>query len=339
MDLLSVASNKNVLITGGAGMIGSALAHLSTQLGAKVRVVDAMLPLYGGNRVNLESIARDIEFIEGDIRDAEVMKEAVRDVDYVFDLAAQVSYVHSNREPLLDLDINCRGHLVVLEACRQHNPKAKAVFSSSRFVYGATEYNPVDEDHPTNCSSIYGIHKLNVEKYFGFYHAAHGLDTACVRIANPYGPRQQMKHNAYGIVNWFIRLAMDGKPLTIYGDGRQIRDYVYVDDVAKGLLAVALSPETSGKTYNLGSGTGTPFRDMVRKIADCIPNTEVREVPWPADRYFVETGDYVSNLSRIQAATGWVPEVGFDEGIERTVAFYKENRHRYWEAEVLVAGT
>src|SRR6266404_7841890 len=142
-------------------MLGSTLAHLTAQLGAKVRIVDAMLPLYGGNLFNLESIAKDVEFIEGDIRDAELMKEAVRDVNVVFDLAAQVSYVHSNRDPLLDLDINCRGHLIVLEACRHHNPKAKVVFSSSRFVYGATQYNPVDEDHPTNCTSIYGIHKLN----------------------------------------------------------------------------------------------------------------------------------------------------------------------------------
>ncbi len=146
-----------------------------------------------------------------------------------------------------------------------------------------------------------------------------------------------MKHNAYGIVNWFIRLAMDGKPLTIYGDGKQIRDYIFTEDVAKGLLAVALSSETGGKVYNLGSGVGTPFREMVRKIADCIPNTEIRQVPWPADRYFVETGDYISDLTKIQEATGWAPEVGFDEGVERTVGFYRENRHRYWETETLVA--
>lgn len=336
LKIFQELSKKKVLITGGAGMIGSTLAHIAVCYGAEVRIVDAMLPLYGGNLFNLEPIAQEIDFIEGDIRDAGVMKEAVRDVDYVFDLAAQVSYVHSNRDPLLDLDINCRGHLIVLEACREINPKAKAIFSSSRFVYGSTQYNPVDEDHPTKCASIYGIHKLNVEKYFDFYNAAFNLDTTCVRIANPYGPRQQMKHNAYGIVNWFIRLAMDGKPLTIYGDGKQIRDYVYVDDVAKGLLAVALSRETSGKIYNLGSGVGTPFREMVRKIADCVPNTEIREVPWPTDRYFVETGDYISDLSRIHVATGWAPEMGFNEGVERTLAFYRENKHRYWEAEALV---
>jgi len=145
-------------------MLGSTLARLAVECGAKVRIVDAMLPLYGGNPFNLEPIADEIEFVEGDIRDPPVMEKAVTDVDYVFDLAAQVSYVHSNRDPMLDLDINCRGHLVVLEACRQFSPGTKVIFSSSRFVYGPTKYNPVDENHPTNCTSIYGIHKLSVEK-------------------------------------------------------------------------------------------------------------------------------------------------------------------------------
>jgi UDP-glucose 4-epimerase len=316
-------------------MLGSTLAHLAVKYGAKVRIIDAMLPLYGGNLFNLEPIAREIEFIEGDIRDALKMQEAVQGVDYVFDLAAQVSYVHSNRDPLLDLDINCRGHLIVLEACRQFNPETKVVFSSSRFVYGHTQYNPVDEDHPTNCISIYGIHKLNVEKYFKFYNEAFNLDTTCVRIANPYGPRQQMKHNAYGIVNWFIRLAMDGQPLTIYGDGKQVRDYVFAEDTAKGILAVALSPDTRGKVYNLGSGIGTPFREMVMNVAECVPHTEIHEVAWPKDRYFVETGDFVSDITRIQNATGWAPEVNVRAGIEKTVAFYCDHKHQYWEPNQL----
>jgi UDP-glucose 4-epimerase len=337
LRILEELSKKKVLITGGAGMIGSTLTHIAVGLGANVRIVDAMLPLYGGNVFNLRGLENRIEFLRGDIRDANLMQEAVKGVDYIFDLAAQVSYVHSNRDPLLDLDINCRGHLIVLEACRQFNPRARVIFSSSRFVYGPTQYIPVDENHPTDCTSIYGIHKLNVEKYCSFYHAAFNLETTCVRIANPYGPRQQMKHNAYGIVNWFIRLAMDGKPLTIYGDGRQIRDYIFVEDAAKGLLAVALSLDTAGKIYNLGSGVGTPFREMVMNVAECVPNTKVQEVPWPADRYFVETGDHISDISRIQAATGWAPEVKLREGIERTVAFYRERKSQYWDVSSSVA--
>ncbi len=289
-----------------------------------------MLPLYGGNLQNLAGINGQIEFVQGDIRDLELMERLVTEVDFVFDLAAQVSYTHSNSDPFLDLDINCRGHLIVLEACRKRNPAAKLVFSSSRFVYGSTLHNPVSESHPTNCKSIYGIHKLSAEKYFQFYQEAYGLDTVCVRIANPYGPRQQMKHNGYGIVNWFIRMALEGKPLTIYGDGRQIRDYVFVDDVAHALLAIAVSSETRGRVFNLGSGVGTAFRDMTHIIAECVPNTEIREVAWPADRALVETGDYVSDLSQIQAATGWVPKVKFREGVQQTAAFYAAHRQHYW---------
>jgi nucleoside-diphosphate-sugar epimerase len=328
--MLDELSKKKILITGGAGMIGSTLAHCATHLGAEVRVVDAMLPLYGGNPQNLAGIEKGIEFVQGDIRDADLMERLVDKVDYVFDLAAQVSYTHSNRDPLLDLDINCRGHLVVLEACRKRNPVAKLIFSSSRFVYGSTLRNPVDETHPTNCKSIYGIHKLTAEKYFQFYQDAFGLNTVCVRIANPYGPRQQMKHNGYGIVNWFIRLALDGQPLTIYGDGRQVRDYVFVEDVAHALLALAVAPDTAGRVFNLGSGVGTAFREMAGTIAECVPNTEIREVPWPADRYFVETGDYVSDLSQLRAATGWEPKVQFREGIEKTTAFYEVQKQHYW---------
>ncbi len=311
-------------------MIGSTLARLLVCSGTKVRVVDAMFSLYGGNAFNLGDIERDIEFIRGDIRDSNLMEQVVEDVDYVFDLAAQVSYTHSNKDPLLDLDINCRGHIAVLEACRKMNPKARLVFSSSRFVYGNTEYNPVDEGHPTNCKSIYGIHKLAAEKYLQFYQQAFGLDTVSIRIANPYGPRQQMKHNGYGIVNWFIRLALDGEPLTIYGDGRQIRDYVFVEDVARALLAVAMTRETSGGVFNVGSGVGTAFCDMTKAVAECVPKTQIREVPWPADRYLVETGDYVSDVSKIRTATGWEPQVKLLEGIEKTAAFYADHKQHYW---------
>lgn len=330
MDSLRELPGKRILITGGAGMIGSTLAHCAICHGAKVRIVDAMLPLYGGNLFNLSGIDDRVEFIEGDIRDMDLMERIVEGVDYVFDLAAQVSYTHSNRDPLLDLDINCRGHLTVLEACRKKAPKAKVVFSSSRFVYGTTEYNPVGENHPTNCRSVYGIHKLAVEKYLSFYQDAFGMNTVSVRIANPYGPRQQMKHNGYGIVNWFIRLALDSQSLTIYGEGKQARDYVFVDDLARGLLAVAVSPNTSGGIFNLGSGAGTAFLDMAHIIADAVPSTQICKVPWPADRYFVETGDYVSDLSNICAATDWRPQVEIHEGIERTTAYYAAHKHYYW---------
>ena len=319
-----------MLITGGAGMIGSTIAHLAMSQGAQVSILDAMLPLYGGNRFNLRGIADEIQFIQGDIRDLELMRRVVPGYDYIFSLAGQVSYVDSNTEPLLDLDINCKGHLQVLEACRRENPQAKLLFASSRFVYGRIEYNPVDENHPFNCLSIYGIHKLAGEKYYRFYHEAYGLKTVSVRIANPYGPRQQMKHSKYGIVNWFVRLALDGQPLTVFGDGQQHRDYIFNEDLAEGCLALMLSPGTEGRVYNLGAGVAVPFIEMARLVAEAVPGTELRQVAWPQDRYFVETGDYLSDITRITAATDWRPKTTHKDGIERTVAYYREHQKEYW---------
>jgi UDP-glucose 4-epimerase len=319
-----------VLITGGAGMIGSTIARQAVAQGAQVSIVDAMLPLYGGNRFNLHDIADRVQFIKGDIRDLELMRGLVPGYDYIFSLAGQVSYVDSNTEPLLDLDINCRGHLQVLEACRLENPGAKLLFASSRFVYGRIEYNPVDENHPFNCLSIYGIHKLAGEKYYRFYQEAYGVPTVSVRIANPYGPRQQMKHSKYGIVNWFIRLALEGQPLTVFGEGQQRRDYIFNEDLAAGCIALMLSPGTDGQVYNLGTGTGVPLIDMAHLVAAAVPGTEVQQVAWPEDRYFVETGDYLSDITRITAASGWRPRTSLEEGINRTVAYYREHRQAYW---------
>lgn len=322
--------DARVLITGGAGMIGSTLAHLLVAQGAKVIVVDAMLPDYGANLFNLTGILDRLTLIRGDIREGHRLTEWVEGADFIFSLAAQVSYVDSNLDPLLDLDINCRGHLNLLMAASRINRRAKIVFTSSRFVYGTVEYNPVDEKHPFNCLSVYGIHKLAGEKYYRFYHDAHGMDTVSLRLSNPYGPRQQMKHSKYGIVNWFVRLALEGKPLTVFGEGRQRRDYIFVADVAEALLAAAQSPATAGQVYNVGAGVGTPFIEMAKLVAQEVPGTEVQHLPWPQDRYFVETGDYVSDISRMKQATGWQPRTSLAEGIARTVAFYRQHREHYW---------
>jgi UDP-glucose 4-epimerase len=330
MNDLSYFHDSRVLITGGAGMIGSTIARLLVEQGAEVTVVDAMLPACGGNRFNLKDILDKIVFVRGDVRNLGRVKDWVDGADFVFSLAAQVSYVDSNQDPLLDLDLNCRGHLNLLLALSQVNRQAKVIFTSSHFVYGSIDYNPVDEGHPFNCLSIYGIHKLAGEKYYRFYHDAHGLDTVSLRLTNPYGPRQQMKHSKYGIVNWFIRLALEGKPLIVFGEGSEKRDYIFVQDLAEGILNVALTPETAGQVYNLGSGVGTPFIDMVRLVAETIPGAEIQHLPWPQDRYIVETGDFVADITKIQKATGWTPRTGLKEGIEKTMAYYRQNQKQYW---------
>jgi UDP-glucose 4-epimerase len=321
---------RRVLITGGAGMLGSSLAHRLVQLGSQVTVLDAMFPHFGGNVFNFAGIQDDIRFVRGDIRDEAIVRECVEDVEYVFNLAAQVSYIDSNTDIMTDLDINCRGQIKLLEACKATGAHQRVVFASSRFVYGRIEYNPVDEKHPLNCLSIYGIHKLAGEKYHRFFYDMYRIPTICLRISNPYGPRQQMKHSKYGIVNWFIRLALEGKPLTIYGKGLQARDYVYVNDIAEAFLLAALSDKTSGQVYNVGSGQGVRFRDMARLIAEIIPGTSVMETEWNPGSYFVETGDYVSDITKVRQDTGWSPKVSLREGIELTVDYYKRHKDFYW---------
>lgn len=326
---LAALKGRRILITGGAGMIGSTIARQALEAGAEVTILDNMAPAYGGNLFNLDGIMDRVRFVYGDIRELPLVSEIVRGQDVIFNLAAQVSYVDSNIDPFHDLDINCKGHLTVLEACRLHNPKARLIFSSSRFVYGDIEYNPVDEEHPFNCLSIYGVHKLNGEKYYHFYHRAHGLEAIIFRIANPYGARQQMRHSKYGILNWFVRQALEGKPLTIYGDGAQKRDYVHVSDLARAMLMGAAATKIKFDVFNLGTGTGLAFRDMAKIVAKTVGGTRVDLVPWPKDRYFVETGDYVTDITKVQKALGWKPRVGIEEGIADTVAFYRENAARY----------
>ncbi len=311
-------------------MIGSTIAHQTMAHGAKVTILDAMLPMYGGNLFNLESILSRIDFVQGDFRDADLLRKVVAGQDFIFSMAGQVSYVDSNKDPLLDLDINCKGHLEVLEAARQTNRRARLFFASSRFVYGRIEYNPVDENHPYNCLSIYGIHKLAGEKYYRFYHEAYGIHTVIARIANPYGPRQQMKHSNYGIVNWFVRLALEGKPLTVYGDGKQQRDYIFNEDLAEAVIQLVLNPKTAGEVYNLGCGEGTAFIDMAHLVAAEVPGTKVLQVEWPADRYFVETGDYISDIGKLSETTDWRPRTSLSVGIARTVDYYRRHREYYW---------
>lgn len=321
--------NKKVLITGGAGFIGSNLALALVEREAQVTVLDALLPLYGGNEFNLEGIRSQIEFVKGDIRDEELVKKLVTGKDMIYNLAAQVSYIDSKDQPFLDLDINGRGHLIVLEAVRQHAPAAKIFFSSSRLVYGKILTLPVAETHPTSPLSMYGIHKLLGEKYYRYFADTHNIHTVSVRIPNPYGPRQQMKHSKYSIVGWFIRQAMEGKTITIFGDGSQERDYLYIDDIVAAFLQLSEKGE-KGEVYNVGMDERIRFVDMVDEVIRAVGSGQKEHVPWPPNYEKNETGNYVAATAKIEKLTGWKPQVKLKDGIARTVEYYRKYRAQYW---------
>lgn len=329
-NLLSRLANKRVLITGGLGMIGSTIAHKAVSAGAQVTIVDACIEPYGANLFNIESIHDKVILNINDIRDKEAMKILVRDKDIIFNLAGQVSHNDSIDNPYLDADINYIGHLNVLECLRRHNRDAIILHAGSRLQFGKIEKIPVAEDHSLRPRTPYALNKTAAENTYSFYSEIYGIRTVCFRIANPYGPRSQMKHSKYSIINWFIRIAMENKTIKIFGDGSQIRDYIYIDDLADAFITAAVTDQCYGRVFNVGSGIGTTFREMVATVLQTVGRGRSEHVPWPENYINVETGDYVTDIRAFSAATGWSPATDLADGIIATHAYYRKNREQYW---------
>ena len=323
-------TGKHVLITGGLGMIGSTIAGKLARAGADVTLVDACIEPYGANHFNIADIRDKVRVNIADIRDKEAMKCLVRGQDVIFNLAGQVSHNDSMDAPFLDADINYIGHLNVLECVRQHNPGAVILHAGSRLQFGQITQIPVNEEHPLRPRSPYALNKTAAENMYLFYHNLHGTRCIATRISNPYGPRAQMKHSKYCIVNFFIRQAMDGKTIKVFGDGSQVRDYIYIDDLAEAFLNAGSTEACIGQVVNLGSGEPTTFAKMVEVIRDVVGNGHVEHVPWPANYINVETGDYVADIRKLKTLTAWAPRTGFAEGVQRTFDFYRMHRQHYW---------
>jgi len=312
----------HVLITGGLGFIGSNLAQKLVRYGANVRIIDSLAPLYGGNLANVAEIRDDIMLSFGDFRDESLLRPFIADADIIFHLAAQVSYIDSPRMPLEDLDVNARGTLQLLELCRQTQRDIKVIFASSRLVLGKIVKQPVLEDHPTEPLSLYGIHKLTAEKYHRLYASLHGLKTAVLRITNPYGERQQLKHSKYSLPGWFMRLALEGVPIKIFGDGNQMRDYIYATDIADAFLSIGMATFTAGEIFNCGFGTSMPFRTMAETVVRVLQKGSIEYVPWPDNYEQVETGDVHFDTRKLTDTTGWRPSVSLEQGIDRMYAYF-----------------
>ena len=321
-------SNKNVLIIGGMGFLGSNLAHSLVKMGANVLISSQSRK----RKFNLKGIEDRVKIVSADVRDSSTVDEIVKSQDYIFNFAAQVSYIDSIKNPLLDLEINCLGHLNVLEAIKNNNPKANVLFSSSRLVYGKIKSDLVSEDHPTDPLSIYGAHKLVAEKYYTLYHKVHGLNTTIVRIPNPYGPRQQVKDMRSGaIVGWIMKELMDGKEVRIFGDGSQKRNYIYVDDLTEAFLSLITNKKAvQGEIFNVGTKEVKTFKEMVETVYAVVKNGSFKHVPWPKDFEKNETGDYVSDLSKIEKFTGFKANTSLKQGVAKMVKYYKTNKNNYW---------
>ena len=331
MDFRDSYRDKRVMITGGLGFIGSNLAHRLVEFGADVLIVDSLIPDYGGNLFNLEGIQDRVRINVADVRDASGMNYLVRGQEYIFNLAGQVSHIDSMSDPYTDLEINCRSQLSLLEACRRNNPSVKVIYASTRQVYGVPDYLPVDEKHLLHPADVNGINKMAGEWYHILYSNVYGIRATSLRLTNTYGPRQLMKHNRQGFIGWFIRLAIDGEQISLYGDGRQLRDLNYVDDVVEAFLLAGAMESVNGHVYNLGGLEPVSLLHIVETLMELCPQASYRLVPFPPEKKRIDIGDYYGDYTKIRETLGWQPRVPLREGLARSIEYYRQHKERYWE--------
>ena len=325
--------DRRVMITGGLGFIGSNLARQLVDLGADVLIVDSLISDYGGNLFNIHGIEDRIRVNIADIRQESTMQYLVRDREVIFNLAGQVSHIDSMRDPYTDLEINCRAQLSMLEACRRRNPDVKVVFAGTRQVYGKPDHLPVDERHLVRPTDINGINKVAGEYYHLVYNHVFGVRACSLRLTNVYGPRQLIKHNRQGFIAWFIRLAIEGGEIQVFGDGSQLRDFVFVDDAADAFLRAGASDACNGEVFNVGGMEPISHRHLVELLLEIAGTGSVRYVEWPSDKRRIDIGSFYSDSSRFNQTTGWEATVGLRDGLRRTVAFFREHLSHYVDAD------
>ncbi len=330
MSLADAFHGRNVLVTGGLGFLGSNLAIRLVRYGARVTLLDSLVPQFGGSFFNIAPVRDSVVLNISDMRDANSLDILVQGRDYIFNLAGQVSHGDSMRDPQLDLAVNCVSTMNLVEACRKHNPEARLLYTSTRQVYGRPQSLPVNEDHPTVPIDVNGINKLAAEYYHLLYHGTYGIRSTVLRLTNTFGPRQQIRSNRQGFATVFLRQALRGETVSLYGGGRQVRDFNYVDDVVSAMLLAITTPACLGKVFNLGSQRAYSLIEFVEVLGRfCKFKSE--SVPFPDDKKIIDIGDYFGDFSRFRAATGWTPQVDLEEGLERTVAFYREHKEVYWQ--------
>ncbi len=327
---LSCFRGRRVLITGGLGFLGSNLAIRLVELNAHVTLLDAMVDDHGGNPFNIEPIARDVVVNYSDVRDEMSLRQLVRDKDYIFHLAGQNDHVLSLSNPFPDIDINIKGTAVLLETCRRLNPHARLIYSGTRGEYGEAARLPVDEDQPAQPKGIYELSSLTAQRLFRIYHDHHGVRSITLRLTNIYGPRAQMRHNRFGVANWFIRLAIDDETIPVFGSGSYLRDFLHVDDAVEAMLRCASREAAYGQILNVGHDQGISFRELAETIVRVAESGRWQFTPFSPERAAQEPGDFYSDITRIRTLVGWEPQTSLADGLRQTIAFYRRHREHYW---------
>ncbi len=321
--------NKKILITGGLGFIGSTLAHRLAKIEADIYLIDSLIPEYGGNNFNINGIEDKVKVNIADVRDKHSMDYLVKDKDIIFNLAGTLSHIDSMNDPFTDLEINCKSQLSILESCRKNNKDVKIIFAGTRGQYGKADHLPVDEKHLMHPTDVNGINNIAGESYHILYNNIYGIRSVSLRLTNTYGPRHQMRHHKQGIINWFIRQLIEGQTVKLYGDGKQIRDINYVDDVVEALLLVTCNEKANGEVFNLG-GIPKNLIDLVETMIDVYGKGNYELIPFKDDLKKIEIGDYIANYEKVKNVVGWQPKISLEEGLRSSFDYYEKYRNHYW---------
>lgn len=326
-----VFNGSNVLVTGGLGFIGSALARRLVNLGAKVTLVDSLIPEYGGNLFNIHDIRDQVIVNPTDVRDAATMARLIKKRQFLFNLAGQTSHLDSMTDPITDLNINAAAQLQILEACRLHNRDLKIVFASTRQVYGRPQYLPVDEKHPINPVDVNGINKLAGERYHLLYNDVYGIRACALRLTNTYGPGMRVKDARQTFLGIWVRRLIEQEPIQIFGTGEQRRDFNFVSDVVEALLLAAANKNSDGQVFNLGDREHVSLQELAELLVRINGAGRYQLIPFPEDRKAIDIGDYYSDFKKIENALGWSPQTTLGEGLKRTLEYYRHNHTQYWD--------
>jgi UDP-glucose 4-epimerase len=316
-------------VTGGLGFIGSNVARRLVEYGAHVTLVDSLVPAYGGNPFNIDGIEEKLVVNIADVRDEHSMAFLVRGRDIIFNLAGQVSHIDSMEDPYTDLEINVRAQISILEACRKNNREVKIVYTSTRQLYGKPTYLPVDERHLARPSDANGINKLCGELYHILYNNVYGVRAVSLRLTNTYGPRQLLKHSRQGFIGWFIRQIVEGREIQVFGDGKQVRDFNYVDDVVDAMTIAAARDEANGQIFNLGGDEPIDLKSLVDLMIEINGSGSSRLVEFPPHKKAIDIGDFYADYSKIKATLGWTPKTSLRHGLAKTFDYYRKNLRWY----------
>ena len=327
---MKIFSEKKVLITGGCGFIGSSLARRLIALGAKVTIVDSLIHSYGGNLRNISDIREKVWLNISDVRDSHAMTYLIQDQDYLFNLAGQTSHMDSMTDPYTDLDINAKAQLSILEAARNCNSSIRIVFASTRQLYGKPQYLPVDEFHPVVPVDVNGINKLAGEGYHLLYNNVYGIKSTCLRLTNTYGPGMRVKDARQTFLGVWIKQILSDQMVQVFGEGTQLRDFNYVDDVVEAILLASIKDKAIGEVINLGSDEVIGLAALAEKMIQANGSGRWGLVPFPAERKSIDIGDYYGNWKKANSILGWSPKVGLSEGLRRSIDYYKRDGAFYW---------